>query len=311
MRGGRDRGAGNLDAWADQSLAAVAGGLKMAAVRRRHAGTLACGLIAKAGSCSWLHACLSQLGRTLLCSSLRSTLRARASSRLSASRLSIVDTHNRFIAPRLSLPRTHLPSIHSFCVTSRAFYPRGCRQVSSPRLLSRRPPFQHQTALGIVDRASSSSPSRLLTTTSPPRPPYSLSPTSTPNHSHSPTHSLTTTPTTAADRPTHPRPQGLACVDASAYSPPVRHAVNVDRRAPLTNPAHRHHGLHQTRLRPCGGLDAHHGRRRRHADNNNAHQEPHHHTNKNPSSKCHGQHRLLRDRNPAREPRPLRIPVAW
>lgn len=34
----------------------------LAAVRRR--------LIAKAGSCSLLHACLSQLGRTLLCSSL-------------------------------------------------------------------------------------------------------------------------------------------------------------------------------------------------------------------------------------------------
>lgn len=64
----------------------------------------------------------------------------------------------------LSLPRTHLPSIHSFCVTLRGYFPRGSRQVSSPRLLSRRPPFQHhQTALGIVDRASSSAPSRLLT----------------------------------------------------------------------------------------------------------------------------------------------------
>jgi hypothetical protein len=116
---------------------------------------------------------------------LRSTLRARASSRLSASRLLIVDTHNRFIATIHSLPRTHLPSIHSFCVTLRGYFPRGNRQVSSPRLLSRRPPFQHhQTALGIVDRASSSAPLRLLTTPSPPRIPYSLSPTPTANRSH-------------------------------------------------------------------------------------------------------------------------------
>ena len=145
-------------------------------------------LIAKAGSCFWLHACLSQLGAP------HSPLLFTAIHSQRPSLLSFVcftSVHRRHpqsfyrYTTLHSLPRTHLPSIHSLCVVVRGYFPRGNRQVSSSRLLSRRPPFQHcQTAQGIVDRASSSTPSRLLTTPSPPSTPYSLSLASTAKPSH-------------------------------------------------------------------------------------------------------------------------------